>query len=177
MPSRSFFARFLRFIISHLWRLGSWQRAPRCTRTRNASKQGISERFGVFVPLELVVDTFGKKRLGAAELRSFWKCRFSHFSGRGPTYDFFGSQVCRVWVRVRLVAENGLWLRCRGFLRFLRGCSFDAVFANLKTISSNSPPFFSCFIFFCVFFLGLGSTQPCTCVFEPLALNVFLFWA
>ena len=67
-----------------------------------------------------------------------------------------------------------LRLRCGGFSRFFRGCFFDAVFANLKTISSNS--LFFRVLFFSAFSSGLGSTQPCTCVFELLALNPFLFW-
>ena len=58
-----------------------------------------------------------------------------------------------------------------GFSEFF-GALLSTPFLRIwKGISWNSPLFFSCFALFCVFFLGLGSTQPCTCVLGQLALN------
>ena len=75
-----------------------------------------------------------------------------------------------------VVAKNGLaavvWRVFASFRFFL----FEPVFANFKWSSSHPPLFaFVCFLIFCAFFLGLGSTQPCTRYFWALGRKPSLF--
>ena len=101
---------------------------------------------------------------------------FSHFfRARTNLWYFWRAGVSHFGFESGSLPRIALSPRCGGFLRFFRACSFDTIFANFKRISSNSP-LLLCFTLFCVFFLGLGSTQPCTCVLRQLAQNPFFIY-
>ena len=201
------------FFLFHLWRFGSWRRNQRGRKTRNASKQGVSERFGVFLRLQLPLDELD--RLDFAQLcwniyfcRSYkfvffgssnfwpnWVWRAKNSMGlqnwgrfeNGVFHIFPGEDQFVIFAARGCVAfgfESGslpkmaLRLRRGGFLRFCRGFLFRhrcrQYEEDLFKLPSSSS---SCFSLFCVFFLGLGSTQPCTCVFGQLALNPPFFFS
>ena len=116
-----------------------------------------------------------KNGLGLQSWGRFENDVFPIFPGRGPICEIFGARVCRVLGSSR--ARCHKWpcgCGAEGFSEFF-GVLLSTPFLRIwKGISWNSPLFFSCFALFCVFFLGLGSTQPCTCVLGQLPLNPFL---
>ena len=78
-------------------------------------------------------------------------CRFEnavfHIFPAKNQFVIFWRASCREWP---------CGCSVEGFCDFFRGCSFNTVFANLKTISSNSPPFLFVFYSFLRFLLGFG---------------------
>ena len=70
------------------------------------------------------------------------------------------------------------WGRCQ---RWPCGCGAEgfrvffyssSLFSRTSSATLRTPLFLSwCFSLLCAFFLGLGATQPCTCVFGQLAFN------
>ena len=82
-----------------------------------------------------------------------------------------GARPCQVFCRS--------WGHCQkwpcgcgaeGFCVFFR-FFFDPVFADFKCSSSHPPFLFRCFCLWFAFFLGLGATPHCTCVFGHLAFK------
>ena len=121
----------------------------------------------------------GKKALGAAEPSSFWK---GHVSQCVRCARKFGARRVRgrvvFFLGFGVVAKNVLAAAVRRvfpsfpvfFFFFL-----DPVFENFKWSFSHPPFFFGCFSLLFAFFLGLGATPHCTCVFGQLAFNPSYF--
>ena len=195
-PQRDTFWDFLRFRArgpgdSCKWRLGSQKSiiklGKRKTRycqfdpflprhsgkkTRNASKQGVSQRFGVFLRPELSLDELNRLdsaqfllRIIFAGLTIFffgssnfwpnwvWKAK----NGLGlQNWGRFENDVFRIFPRVGLVAKNGLAAAVQRVFAIFSGFSFDTIFANLKRNSSNSPLLLFAFFSFLRFLLGFG---------------------
>ena len=207
------FARFLWLgkicFFSRLWRLGSWRRTPRGRRTRNASKQGVSEQFGVFVrstrfghvapPWFCTIfenNSCGSYKCVFSEVRIFDQIGFGRqtnglglqswgrfeddvfhiFSRGGPICDIFGARVCCILVSSRARCQE--WpcgCGAEGLCDF-SGVVLSTPCSRIWRRSLETPLlFFSCFTLLCVFFLGLGSTQPCMCVLGKFFLSPFVF--
>ena len=207
-----FFAARQNFLFfSRLWRLGSWRRTPRGSRTRNASKQGVSERLAFLFLLILlwtrciasILHNFSENNFGRShkfvffgslnfwpnwvwKVKTAWGCRaevvlkmtfFICFPGEDQLVKCLARGCVAFWVRVGLVAENGLAAAVRRFVASFSGFFFRHRFREFRRGSLEAALlFFSCFTLFCVFFLGLGSTQPCACVLGQFALNPSLFF-
>ena len=91
-----------------------------------------------------------------------------------------GARRCRFFPWISGPSQK--WPRgcgAEGFSVFF-GFFVDPVFANLKWSSSHPPLFLWVFSFLFAFFLGMGVTPHCTCVFGQLAFNpsyyFFVFW-
>ena len=113
----------------------------------------------------------GKKALGAAEPSSFWKA-FSHFVRCARKFD---AQWARGRVRfsfgVGVIAKNALAVAVRRVFASFSLFFCPTPFSQTSSASLQAPLFlFRCLCLFFAFFLGLGATQPCTCVFK-LAFN------
>ena len=121
----------------------------------------------------------GKKRLGAAELRTFWKWHFSHFSRAGTNlwnfWRVFGAQLCRGLGSSRAVARNLFAAAVRMVFPSFPGLFFRHRFANLKRDLLKIPSLLFVFCSFLRFLLEFGSTQPCMCVLGQLAIIFFFF--
>ena len=80
----------------------------------------------------------------------------------------------------RVPLKNGLAAAVRRVFPCFSVFFVDPVFANLKWSSSHPPLFLWVFSFLFAFFLGMGVTPHCTCVFGQLAFNpsyyFFVFW-
>ena len=116
-----------------------------------------------------------QKRIGAAEPRSFSKAFFCVVSGALANLTH-GERAratifCRVWRR----SQNGLAAAVR------RVFASFSVFSGDPFSQTSSGAFhtlfflFRCFSLLFAFFLGLGATPHCTCVFGQLAFNLLIF--
>ena len=205
-----FWPPFLEALFSPLWSSVFWQHSRRGGHTRNATKQGVSERFRGFL-----------------HLRALWACRHGKILWTRLEDNFLRgllfctvrcSKFCRNWVskvkkplglqnRARFekaifrsvsaaranLARGGcaavsfffsdlgslpkmsLRLRCGGFFRLFR-FFFSTPFSKTSSGPLHIPLFFfGCFSLLFAFFLGLGATPHCTCVFGQLAFNPSYF--
>ena len=117
-----------------------------------------------------------QKRVGAAEPRSFWEAFCFRCVGRARANLTRGGRAgviifCRVWRR------SQKWLRrcgAEGFRVFFG--FFGDPFSQTSSGPFHTPLFlFRCFSLLFPFFLRLGATPHCTCVFEQLAFNLLIF--
>ena len=204
-----FWPPFLEALLFPLWSSVFWQHSRRGGDTRNATKQGVSERCRGFLHLRaLWVCWHGKilwTRLEDNFLRGLlfctvrcsnfcrnwvsraknpWGCRtelvlkrpfFAVCPLRAQIWRAGGARPCRFFSRI--------WGRCQ---KCPCGCGaegfsvFSVFFLTpfLKTWSGplHIPLFlFGCFSLLFAFFLGLGATPHCTCVFGQLAFDPSYF--
>ena len=117
-----------------------------------------------------------QKTPGAAELNSFWKAYFSQCVRCARKFGARGVRSGAVFFRgFRVPVKNGLAAAVRRVFP-----SFPVFFVDLVFETSSGPPhipvfFFGCFSLLFAFFLGLGATPHCTCVFGQLAFGPSYF--
>ena len=137
-----------------------------------------------------------KNGLGLQNWGRFEMTFFTFFPGEDQFVKFLARGCVAFWVRVGLVAENGLSAAVRRvFFRVFRGSSFDTVFANLKgdllKLPSSSfhvrfgaigpKPFFSfCFLSFhkkkkTLFFSSWTRKIVCSFLCVSLSLSLASF--
>ena len=214
-PFSRFFAHFfgrpsLRpfFLDSGLLSPGNRRRGG---HTRNATKQRVSERFRVFLPLQaLLACRKGLILRTRLEDHFFWVLLFCTVR----CSKFCWNWVCRVkspWgCRTELVLKRAffavcplggqIWRAvgaprpCHFFLGFgiaaknVLAAAARRVFSSFSVFfffdpfsQTSSGPlhiplfFFGCFSLLFAFFLGLGATPHCACVFGQLAFNPSYF--
>ena len=179
-------------------------------RTRNATKQGVSDRFGVFLARRLLL-CLPKLRFCGPNLTNFFSASYYFLFSEVRFFGeigFWGSKT-RWGCRTEVIFKRVFLALCRARAQIWRAASARAryfflgfrvgptnglaaavrrVFASFSVFvadpfsQTSSGPFhtplflFRCFSLLFDFFLGLGATPLCTCVFGQLAFNLPFFF-
>ena len=120
----------------------------------------------------------GSKSLGLQNRGRFERAFFAFCPVRAQICRAVGARACQVFCQSWGHRQN--WPRscgAEGFRVFFVFFFFRPRFRKRPGGPLHTPLFlFRCFSLLFAFFLGLGATQPCTCVFGQLAFIPCVFW-